>query len=215
MSIVNLVLVNVSLKASFMKTYSTGDIAKICDVNQRTVIRWIQRGSLSGFKLPGRGNNRVSRNDLIMFLNQYNFPLPSELKKYAAAQILIADEEKAVANAIQRVFRGCGYTTKLALNGFDLAKEILSRRPQLMTLDFNMSSLNGPEVVNFIRHDLGDNDLKILVISAESEFEASSEQLAFVDGFLAKPFSNESLLAVTQELLPNNSENLNQGQDHG
>ena len=111
-----------------MKTYSSGEIAKICDVNQRTVIRWIERGSLTGFKLPGRGNNRVSRENLISFLNQYNFPLPTELQDRAAAQVLIVDEEKMIASSIQRVLRGYGYTTKIALNGFNLAKSSLEGR---------------------------------------------------------------------------------------
>jgi len=199
-----------------MKTYSSGEIAKICDVNQRTVIRWIERGSLAGFKLPGRGNNRVSRENLISFLNQYNFPLPTELQERAIAQVLIVDEEKAIASAIQRVLRGCGYTTGIALNGFNLAIELFRRPPQLMTLDFNMSSLDGLEVVNFIRKDLGNRDMKILVISSEAEFSASSDTLSHIDGYLPKPFSNESLLAITKELLPShNSSNSNQGKDNG
>ena len=42
-----------------MKTLTSGEIASYCDVNLRTVIRWIESGKLKGFKLPGRGNNRV------------------------------------------------------------------------------------------------------------------------------------------------------------
>ena len=41
-----------------MKTLTSGEIATYCDVNLRTVIRWIESGKLKGFKLPGRGNNR-------------------------------------------------------------------------------------------------------------------------------------------------------------
>ena len=57
-----------------------------------------------------------------------------------------------------------------------------------MTLDFNMSGFDGFEVVNFIRQDLGNRDMKILVISSEAEFSASNDQLSHVDGFCLNLF---------------------------
>ena len=38
---------------------TTGDIAKYCNVNFRTVVRWVERGLLKSHKLPGRGDNRI------------------------------------------------------------------------------------------------------------------------------------------------------------
>jgi excisionase family DNA binding protein len=38
---------------------TTGEAAKYCGVNFRTVIRWIERGHLDAYKLPGRGDNRI------------------------------------------------------------------------------------------------------------------------------------------------------------
>jgi len=54
-------------------------LAKICDVNPRTVIRWIEAKKLKAFKLPGRGNNRVKHSDLLDFLVQNQIPVPSGL----------------------------------------------------------------------------------------------------------------------------------------
>ena len=54
-----------------MKTLTSGDIAQYCDVNLRTVIRWLESGKLKGFKLPGRGNNRVLVSDFIEFLERH------------------------------------------------------------------------------------------------------------------------------------------------
>ena len=33
---------------------TTGEAARYCDVNFRTVIRWIEKGYLKAYKLPGR-----------------------------------------------------------------------------------------------------------------------------------------------------------------
>ncbi len=38
---------------------TTGEAARICGVNFRTVLRWIDRGLLPAYKLPGRGDRRV------------------------------------------------------------------------------------------------------------------------------------------------------------
>ena len=78
---------------SMIKTYTTGEIAALCDVNLRTVIRWIDRGALKGFKLPGRGNNRVREEDFIAFLHEHEMPVPPELQKKISRHILIVDDE--------------------------------------------------------------------------------------------------------------------------
>ena len=86
-----------------MKTLTSGEIASYCDVNLRTVIRWIENGKLKGFKLPGRGNNRVLVEDFIEFLERHDMPIPDALKGDATPSILIVDDEMPVAKSIQRV----------------------------------------------------------------------------------------------------------------
>ena len=58
---------------------TTGEVAKYCGVNFRTVIRWIERGHLDAYKLPGRGDNRIPVESFVDFLNNNNMPVPEEL----------------------------------------------------------------------------------------------------------------------------------------
>jgi excisionase family DNA binding protein len=62
------------------RTLTTGEIAHYCGVNFRTVIRWIKRGYLNAFQLPGRGDNRVEVGDFLAFLERHNIPIPEELQ---------------------------------------------------------------------------------------------------------------------------------------
>ena len=62
------------------RTLTTGEIAQYCGVNFRTVIRWIKRGYLNAFQLPGRGDNRVEIGDFMAFLEKHNIPIPEELQ---------------------------------------------------------------------------------------------------------------------------------------
>lgn len=187
-----------------MKTFSTGDIAKFCDVNLRTVIRWIEKGELEGFKLPGRGNNRVTEQAFLAFLNCHNIPIPDELKESQTAnsnKILIVDDEVQIAKAIQRVLRGAGYHTSLAHDGFRAGSKLVKERPALMTLDLSMPGIDGYEVIKFVRSSEGINDTRILVISALGDDRLQEALASGADACLQKPFANSELLAIIEKLL--------------
>lgn len=75
------------------QTLTTGEVAKYCGVNFRTVIRWIERGHLDAYKLPGRGDNRVPIESFISFLNKNNIPIPEELSPNDYTLLLLATDE--------------------------------------------------------------------------------------------------------------------------
>ena len=58
---------------------TTGEAAKYCGVNFRTVIRWIERGHLDAYKLPGRGDNRIPVETFVDLLRKNDMPVPDEL----------------------------------------------------------------------------------------------------------------------------------------
>ena len=66
-----------------MKTYKTGQIAKICDVAPRTVSKWIDRGLLNGYHLPSSNDRRVTEENLVKFLEAANMPVPEYMKQAA------------------------------------------------------------------------------------------------------------------------------------
>ncbi|WP_028469455.1 response regulator [Neptunomonas japonica] len=185
-----------------MKTLTTGEIAKLCDVNLRTVIRWIDRGALKGFKLPGRGNNRVREEDFISFLKEYDMPVPSGFKsKEANKRILIVDDELPVATAIQRVLRHAGYDTSIATDGFRAGSMLLKESPAVMTLDLSMPGQDGFDVLAYVRATQEVASTRILVISALDETSLNKALAYGADAVLQKPFENAQLLTMIQQLL--------------
>lgn len=196
-----------------LKSFSTGEIAKFCGVTLRTVIRWIERGSLNAYKLPGRGNNRVTEEELLKFLNEYGMPIPDALKSNKSAtesvsihetdsnRILICDDEKPYADAIRRVVRRAGYETRVAFSGFEAGTELMLFKPALITLDLSMPGMSGFEVISFIRERDFLSDIKILVISALPDEDLRKAVLLGADEALSKPFENSQLLANIEKLL--------------
>lgn len=47
---------------------TTGQVASICHVAPRTVVKWIDEGYLKGWKLPVSGDRRVLHEDLVTFM---------------------------------------------------------------------------------------------------------------------------------------------------
>lgn len=184
-----------------MKTLTTGDIAKLCDVNLRTVIRWIDRGSLKGFKLPGRGNNRVQHEDFIAFLEEHDMPIPEIFQQQEVKRILIVDDELSLAKAIERVFRRAGYETSLATDGFQAGSKLLKEKPVLMTLDLSMPGLDGYDVLTYVRGTAEIAKTKVLVISALGDASLHKALEYGADAVLKKPFNNAQLLTVIEQLL--------------
>jgi excisionase family DNA binding protein len=52
---------------------TTGAVARHCGVSKVTVLRWIEKGYLTAFRLPG-GQNRIHRDDFSEFLARYSMP---------------------------------------------------------------------------------------------------------------------------------------------
>jgi len=57
--------------------FTTGQVAKICQVSPRTVVKWFDAGKLGGYKIPGSDDRRIPRECLIGFLQQNGMPLGS------------------------------------------------------------------------------------------------------------------------------------------
>ncbi|OGO32514.1 MAG: hypothetical protein A2Z29_06895 [Chloroflexi bacterium RBG_16_56_11] len=53
---------------------TTGTVARHCGVSKVTVLRWIEKGNLVAFRLPG-GQNRIHRDDFYAFAAKHSIPL--------------------------------------------------------------------------------------------------------------------------------------------
>lgn len=179
---------------------TTGDIAELCGVNFRTVIRWIQRGYLKAFQLPGRGDNRVLMKDFLDFLHANNMPVPEELEGTSEPRVLIVEDDKRMAQSIQRALKRKGFETMISLDGFMAGVVATTFRPAVMTLDLKMPSLGGIDILKGIRKNPELAGIKILVVSAMPQEELDEALAAGADDVLEKPFTNNDLVAKVAQL---------------
>jgi two-component system response regulator RpaA len=67
-----------------MEVFTTGDVARICKVAQRTVTNWTERGQLKFYRIPGSRDRRITRPELAKFITDNGLPaefLPAEAKE--------------------------------------------------------------------------------------------------------------------------------------
>lgn len=117
-------------------SYSSGDVARFCDVTSRTVIRWIESGKLKAFKLPGRGNNRIEEADLLSFFDANGIPTPKEFVKTEVERnsVIISDDPHFVRHA-KRLVRDADFITFHCTSEMEAGITLAKANPQLVVLD--------------------------------------------------------------------------------
>jgi excisionase family DNA binding protein len=178
---------------------TTEEIAGYCNVGCGVVHEWIDQGRLKTYRdRPGEGM-QIMTFDLIAFLRNNNIHLPVNLQSYSR-RVLIAEDESAMANAIQRVLRGSGFKTTIVSDGFQASSVIESFCPAVIVLDLCMPHMKGLEVLQYIRGDNRYSHIKVLVVSAAPKQQLDEARAAGADCVLEKPFDNEVLLAEVEAL---------------
>ena len=195
---------------------TTGEVAKYCGVNFRTVIRWIEKGYMEAYKLPGRGDNRVPIESLVTFLKKNGMPIPEEFQavgleaealdqsstvsaeeefKATKLKVLIIEDEALMAKSITRTLKRAGYEVKVASNGIEAGIQLERYKPQIITLDLQMPGMSGFEVLEALRVNDSYQHIKVLVVSAATKVKMLEVMELGVDDVLEKPFKSEALVA--------------------
>ncbi|MBI3288220.1 MAG: response regulator [Elusimicrobia bacterium] len=129
-----------------MKTFTTHDIARFCDVTPSSVVHWINGGRLKSFQTPG-GHHRVSQENLVAFLRSLDIPLPAELCA-SRARVLIVDDEADVTRVIEKAFARhlASFETEVCHDGVDALIRIGQNPPALVVLDLLLPKMDGAQV---------------------------------------------------------------------
>jgi uncharacterized protein (TIGR02996 family)/excisionase family DNA binding protein len=59
------------LVGTLRQVFTTGQVAKMCNVSQRTIRHWFDAGRLRGYRIPGTQDRRIPREQLICFLREH------------------------------------------------------------------------------------------------------------------------------------------------
>lgn len=175
-----------------IKTLTPGEIARLCDVHQRTVSRWIASGKLKGHQLPGRGDYRVVEADFLAFAESHGLPVSTALANRKT--LLVVDDEAPVRAALNRLFSMHGYTVIEAENSFAAGALLEREQPALITLDLMMPGICLEQVFEFLKAQSHRARIPVFVISAAPEATLQRARELGAADVIAKPFNNSDIL---------------------
>jgi two-component system response regulator MprA len=117
-----------------------------------------------------------------------------------SARILLADDDRAIREALTRALSLEGYDVVQALDGAAALSLVESSQPDVAILDVMMPNVDGLTVCRVLRAEK--NRIPILMLTARTETPDRVAGLdAGADDYLPKPFDLDELLARLRALL--------------
>jgi two-component system response regulator MprA len=115
-------------------------------------------------------------------------------------RLLVADDDPATRDALERALRFEGYQVEVAVDGADALARTAARPPDLLILDVMMPGVSGLDTCRRMRA-AGDRTPVLMLTARDAVSDRVAGLDAGADDYLAKPFALQELLARSRALL--------------
>ena len=117
-------------------------------------------------------------------------------------KILLADDSITIQKVIELTFSDEDFEVVTVGNGRLAVERVLDVRPDIVLCDIIMPEKDGYEVCDFIKRSPQLSNVPVLLLTGAFEpFDQERAARVACDGFLAKPFEPETLIAKVKDLL--------------
>lgn len=126
------------------------------------------------------------------------------------AEILVVDDSKVMRDMIVACLRAIPDTSFLhASSGLEAIERLSLAQFDMMVLDLNMPDIGGVEVLEFVRGQDTLRALPVLIVTTRGDDQSREQVLkAGATGFLAKPFTPDSIIAEVRAILAGRAESV-------
>ena len=120
-------------------------------------------------------------------------------------KILIVDDEPHIRILLEQTLEEIedeGVELLIAVNGMDALEIIKNEKPELVFLDVMMPKMNGFEVCNAVKKELGITGVFIIMLTAKGqEFDKEKGSEAGADIYMTKPFNPDEIVEKARVVL--------------
>jgi excisionase family DNA binding protein len=179
--------------------FTTGEVARICNVTKRTVIKWIDSGRLKGYVIPGSAHRRVPADALAAFMRTNH--IPDTQAALPRPRILIVDDDRDFAELLTDALRD-HFEVQTAGSALEAASRLPVFRPDAILLDIRLPDLSGLDVCRHFQAYRRESGAPILCMSAYGhELDVAEIRRSGADDFLPKPLKITELKRQLQTMV--------------
>lgn len=121
------------------------------------------------------------------------------------SRILIVDDEAHIRRLIEQTLEELedeGVEILTAENGEEALEMIRAEKPKLVFLDVMLPKMNGFDVCQRVKHELGMHDVYVVMLTAKGqEFDKQRGEEVGANIYMTKPFDPDELLARARTAL--------------
>ena len=108
---------------------------------------------------------------------------------------LVIDDSKSIRSILSKILIEVGFTVEEAANGLEALDIIQKEKVDLALVDWNMPDMNGYEFIQEVRKDNAFNDMRMMMVTTETEMNKVVEALEAGDNeYIMKPFTKEMIV---------------------
>jgi DNA-binding response OmpR family regulator len=119
---------------------------------------------------------------------------------YAAKTVLVVDDDQDIREIIMFILEEAGFSVSGLDNGGAVVSTVQETRPDMVLLDVQLGDMDGRDICRELKHQPGTQKIPIIMISANSGWQALREKQCEADDFLAKPFDVHELVDHVKRL---------------
>ena len=126
----------------------------------------------------------------------------SSSREIALPKVLIVDDSLSVRSSLSQLMTDGGYQAVTARDGIEAVNMLESENPDIVLTDLEMPRMNGLDLVSYIRNSSQWKPLPVVMITSRTMAKHRQQaELAGVNRYITKPFTEDEVLASIDEQL--------------
>ena len=116
--------------------------------------------------------------------------------------ILLVEDDEFYQILIRKIILESGFNIEIVQNGRESLEKLQAKHFDLIIMDVEMPEMDGYTTTEFIRKEMGQISIPIIIITLQNEIAQETKSLLLgANTFLQKPFTAEELLREIQTLV--------------
>ncbi len=184
------------------EVFTTGEVAKLCNVAPRTVSKWFDSGKLSGYRIPGSKDRRIPVDALRRFMHEHRIPM--DRLSAGRTRVLVVDGADEADDLAEMLAQRAGYESRSVDGLFTAGLVAEGFGPHALLINLHLSGVDAKILAQQIR--LRPNLQTVALIGLTdrlTEGQAAGLQRLGFEAVLRKPFSHQQAVeAIEQAISP-------------